>query len=319
MWGRRHAALAAAVLGVVMLVAAPAAPSAGAKHGHRHHHRQKPKLVVGPDNLVAPLTIPANPHPGPVPYCSARKATVKCVQTALHRLRDTEAALGCDHRAVFATTYRVLTRAALNAVQANPHIFTDPTYFYREDALFVDVFIANTKAAMAGKRVSPAWQTANQEAASGDLTAAQDMLLGINAHVQNDMAFVIAALGTQPIKGGLSYQDHEVFNDTLASAYQDVVSEVQRRYDPSVGLTNPNATTLDDYAGLQLVKQWREDVWTHANQLIAAKTPAERAQVTNQIEQNAQNWAVEITTAGAGVPGYRAQRDAYCAAHNPDA
>jgi hypothetical protein len=299
-----------------VLLAALTVSPALAKH---HRHRHMPKLVVGPGNLVAPLTMPAHPHPGPVPHCRARKATVSCVQTALRRLRGVEAAMGCDHRAVFATTYRVLTQAALKAVRANPGIFTDPSYFYREDALFVDVFIANTKAWAAGARVSPAWETANQEAASGDLTAAQDMLLGINAHVQNDMAFVIAALGTQPIKGGLSYHDHEVFNDTLASAYQDVVDAVRRRYDPSLSITNSDATTLDDYAGLQLVKQWREDVWTHANQLIAAKTPAERAQVTAEIEQNAQNWATAISTAGLSDPGYRAYRDAYCATHNPDA
>jgi hypothetical protein len=39
--------------------------------------------------------------------------------------------------------------------------------------------------------------------------------------------------------------------------------------------------------------------------------------VTRDIEQNAATTATEIAT--LQVPGYRAQRNAYCAAHNPDA
>ena len=52
MKGSGKAALAAALLGAVVLAAPPVAGMA-AKHGHRHHH--KPKFVVGPGNLVAPL------------------------------------------------------------------------------------------------------------------------------------------------------------------------------------------------------------------------------------------------------------------------
>ena len=317
MRGRRHAALAAAVLGVVMLAAVPAASTAGPKHGHRHHHH-KPKFVVGPGNLVAPLTIPANPHPGPVPNC--RKPSIKCVESSARRLRNVEAAFGCDHRAVFATTYRILTQVMLKTLRADPHYFDDMKYLFYEDALFADVYIANVRAWIAGKRVAPAWQTLFEVAASGDQNGAQDMLLGINAHVQNDMPFVIAALGTSPaVKGGLTYADHEKENEILAVAYQTVVDEIQRRYDPILAETNSSLTPLDDFAGLELVKQWREDVWTHANQLIAAKTPAERAEVTAQIEQNAENWAVQISSAGFGFPDYRAYRDGYCASHNPDA
>jgi hypothetical protein len=143
------------------------------------------------------------------------------------------------------------------------------------------------------------------------------MLLGINAHVQNDMPFVLAALGTHTRNGLTRKADHDAENEILADAYQEVVSEVERRYDPAVGLTNSTLTPLDDAAGLQLVKQWREEVWTNANRLLAAKTPAEKAQVSKSIEDNAAQWAQGISA--FVTPGYRAQRDAYCATHNPDA
>jgi hypothetical protein len=84
-----------------------------------------------------------------------------------------------------------------------------------------------------------------------------------------------------------------------------------------MALTNPDGVPVDDMVGLALVKKWRDDVWRNANRLLRARTAAQRRQVTRDIEQNAATTATEIAT--LQVPGYRAQRNAYCAAHNPDA
>src|SRR4051794_8075968 len=100
MGARRVPILAMAVLAAA-LAAATVAPGAGAKRKH-------PKFVVGKHNLVAPLVIPASPRPGPVPHC--RRPRLNCVRDTVKRLKQREALLGCDHRAVFATTYRVLTQ-----------------------------------------------------------------------------------------------------------------------------------------------------------------------------------------------------------------
>jgi hypothetical protein len=144
------------------------------------------------------------------------------------------------------------------------------------------------------------------------------MLLGINAHVQNDMPFVIAALNTKTPGGVSRKPDHDRENEVLAAAYQKVVDEVERRYDPAVGATNPDGVPVDDVAGLEVVKQWREEVWRNAGRLIATrKRPAAHAGVVEDIEENAANWAEAI--ASGETPGYRASRDAYCAGHNPDA
>lgn len=304
---RRLPILVAAVLAGALAAAIVLPGGAGA--------RKHPKFVVGKDNLVAPLTMPANPRPGPVPHC--HRLRLQCVRNVVRRLRQREADLGCDHRAVFATTYRVFTEAILKTLKPNPNILQFPRYLYTEDALFADVYIANSRAHDQGRRVSPAWQIAFKTAGEGDVNASQDMLLGINGHVQNDMPFVIAALSTHTRTGVSRKPDHDKFNEMLAGAYQDVVSEVKRRYDPAVELTNSPLTPLDDAAGLQLVKQWREDVWKNANRLLAARTPVEKAEVAKDIEDNAADWAQGI--AAIPQPGYRPQRDAYCATHNPDA
>ena len=61
-----------------------------------------------------------------------------------------------------------------------------------------------------------------------------------------------------------------------------------------------------------MVKGWREGVWRNAERLLAARTDAQRQRVTDSIETNAVSWANLM--AAPQTPGYRAQRDAYCAA-----
>jgi hypothetical protein len=295
---RRRSILAAAVI-----AAALAAGFAGSPVGAEPHY------VVPKGHLVAPLTIPANPHPGPVPGC--RRPGLNCLQTTIRRLHRRETRLGCDHKAVFATTYRVLTQVMLERLSKEPGFFRWPRYLYFEDGLFADVYVANSAAWSHEERVPPAWLIAFEAARDRDLTAAQDMLLGINAHVQNDMPFVLAALGQQTRNGTSRKVDHDAENEILADAYQRVVDTVERRYEPSVGVTNPDGVPADDMAGLEIVKQWREDVWRNAERLVATRNdPAAHAQVVDDIEQNAADWATGI--AADETPGYRAQRDAYC-------
>src|SRR6266545_3268747 len=59
--------------------------------------------------LLPPLPgTPDEPQPGPVPYCETQ--SVGCIDTEIDRLKALRDQLGCDHRAVFATTYLELTR-----------------------------------------------------------------------------------------------------------------------------------------------------------------------------------------------------------------
>jgi hypothetical protein len=95
-----------------------------------------------------------------------------------------------------------------------------------------------------------------------------------------------------------------------------VVDAIKDHYDSLVGYTNSDLTPLDDVAGLELVRGWREVVWRDAERLVNAKTQVERNQVASQIQAYAAGWAQAIAAANLGLPpGYRATRDAYCAGH----
>ncbi len=225
----------------------------------------------------------------------------------LSRLRDR---LGCDHRAVFATTYLMLTKTLKRTLVRQPRFFQYPRYLYTQDALFADVYFDTFRAWSAGEPVAGAWRIAFETAQSGDVNAAQDMLLGINAHVQNDMPFVIAALGVRTRSGATRKVDHDRFNEVLNRAYGPVVHAVARRYDDRMRETNSDATPLDDVGGLEMTRTWREGVWRNAERLLNAQSQVEREQVAQQIEANAAGWAQMIAT--PQTPGDRERRDAYC-------
>ncbi|MEA2397811.1 MAG: hypothetical protein QOK25_1367 [Thermoleophilaceae bacterium] len=262
------------------------------------------------ESYLPALPSPNTPQPHSVPFC--KHSSVKCVDTELRRLKRAQSGFRCDHRGVFATTYLELTKTLRATLRSDRGFFRFPRYLYTEDALFADVYFNTLARFRRGLAVPPAWQIALDTARSGQVNGGQDMLLGINAHVQNDMPFVVAALGLRSKKGETRKGDHDHVNVILDRAYQRVVDQVARRYDPLVATTNASWNPIDDIGGLEMVKGWREQVWRNAERLVNAKSDSERRQVTADIQQNAANWARLM--AAPQTPGYRAQRDAYCAA-----
>ena len=264
--------------------------------------------------LLPPLGSPTQTQPRPVPYC--RQPTMRCIDVEIQRLTRLRDRLGCDHRGVFATTYLVLTRVLKRTLADDPDLFRYPRYLFTEDALFANVYFDTFDAWAAGRPVAGAWRIAFETARSGNVNAAQDMLLGINAHVQNDMPFVLASLGLRTPSGQSRKGDHDAMNEVLNRAYAPVVHAVAKRYDSQVTLTNSSLTPVDDLGGLEMVRSWREGVWRNAERLANARSDAERSQIAQQIEANAAAWARLMST--PEEPGYRAQRDRYCRAQLRD-
>ena len=264
--------------------------------------------------LLPPLGSPTQPQPRPVPYC--RRPTMRCIDVEIQRLTRLRDRLGCDHRGVFATTYLVLTRVLKRTLADDPDLFRYPRYLFTEDALFANVYFDTFDAWAAGRPVAGAWRIAFETARSGNVNAAQDMLLGINAHVQNDMPFVLASLGLRTPSGQSRKGDHDAMNKVLNRAYAPVVHAVAKRYDSQVTLTNSSLTPVDDLGGLEMVRAWREGVWRNAERLANARSDAERLQIARQIEANATAWAQLMSA--PEEPGYRAQRDRYCRAQLDD-
>ena len=256
--------------------------------------------------LLPPFPVASNVQPHDIAHC--KRGRIACVDRTIRRMERLQARLGCDHRGVFATTYLTLSRELRPNIAGDT--FKDRRYLSYQVTEFANYYFRTLGRYARGKPVPEAWRIAMDAATKSDVNAAQDMLLGINAHVQRDMPFVVAELGLVTRKGATRKPDHDVGNKVLNDAYQAVVDEIEKRYDPVLAFTNADGSPADDALGMEMVKGWREGVWRNAERLVNAKSKADYRQVVDSIETNAANWARMISA--VPQPGYRAQRDAYC-------
>jgi hypothetical protein len=263
-------------------------------------------------SLLPPMDVPNTVQPGPVSYC--HKATIGCVDETIARMRTLRRRLGCDHRAIFATTYLLLTEEIRKTVVDEPHFYSDNQWLIYLDVLFAKYYFDTTAKYEGHRAVPDAWGIGFDTAAHGDANAGQDMLLGINAHVQRDMPFVMAGVGLRKPDGSTRKPDHDAANEILRRAYDRIVKTIADQYDPVISTTNSEATPVDNIGGLELVKEWREGVWRNAERLLNAKTADERASISQQIEDDAATWSRAIA-ANDQPAGYRAYRDDYCRTH----
>ncbi len=241
---------------------------------------------------------------------------VECVAKVLKGLQKHSKELihSCDHDAIFATLYTIVTRTYYETVKADPNFFGDNAFVNHEDGVFAAFYIGAYELWQRGeeKWVPGAWRIAFEAAENEELTATGNLIMGINAHVVRDLPFVLAALGLG------SKADHDKVNDILWAAYKPAIKAINDHLDDSVDDGEIDGTELDNRALFRYVTSLREQAWHDATALVNAATPADRALVAAQIEAKAAEQAqgYRLQYAYAPESDARAERDGYCAANS---
>jgi Family of unknown function (DUF5995) len=273
---------------------------------------------VGWTALLPGLSLPYDP--ASPDDCIAGRS--QCVDKTIRQMtsRFDSLASSCDHNAIFSLVYLRVTQAYRQAIDGP--FFDDTSFVNYEDTVFAHYYFAAFDAWSAGQvaQVPLAWRIAFDAAAKHKVSAIGDLLLGVNAHVQRDLPFVLYSIGGLVAPDGTSRKpDFDRVDIILNRVMAPVLAEIARRFDPTIDDTNL-PTTLDDTALFQLLAGWREDAWRDAEALADAPTPEARDLVAAQIENNAANEArlIEASTAYPPLLGGSASRDAYCAVHHDD-
>jgi Family of unknown function (DUF5995) len=243
---------------------------------------------------------------------------VKCIDQVIHQMtkRFQPLASSCDHDAIFALTYLRVTEEYRRTIES-PTFFDDTPFVNHEDVVFARYYFAAHDAWKAGRiaEVPPAWRAAFDAARDRAVSANGNLLLGISAHVQRDLPFVLYSIGLVGPDGSRK-PDHDRVNQILNRVTDDVIAEVARRFDPTIDDSNA-PTALDEFVLFQAIVSWRETAWRHAELLALAPTPDARELVAQTIEGYAASQASGIRLATSYLPllGGRAARDAFCATH----
>ena len=248
--------------------------------------------------------------------CIAGRAT--CVARAIREMerRFAPLAAACSHQAVFSLAYLRTTQTYLATAQT-AGFYEDSSFVNHEDIAFAALYFSAYDDWVAGRleRVPPAWRVALDAAATSRVSGNGDLLLGMNAHVNRDLPFALAAVGLVAPDGSSRKPDHDRINVMLNKVVQPLVAEASARFDPGIERTRTPYGV--GYTGLmQVLLAWRESAWRQAEQLVAAPDAAARERVAAAIEADALANAHAIAAANAYLPPLTssAGRDSHCAA-----
>ena len=250
--------------------------------------------------------------------CTAGR--VHCVDAVIREMRRRfdPLAAACDHDSIFALSYLRTTEEYRRTIEGGT-FFEDTAFVNHEDAVFASYYFEAIDAWEAGRRaqVPPAWAIALEAADKRSMPASGNLSLGINAHVQRDLPFVLASIGLVKPDGSSRKEDHDRVNVFLNRVTDGLIAEIVARFDPTAD-DRDLPTSIDDIGIFQLIPAWRETAWRNAERLATAPNPQARAQVAQEIEAYAASQAEGLRRSTAYLPGVQnsAARDAYCAAHN---
>jgi hypothetical protein len=296
----RRAGLAAALAGLAL--AAPA---------HADHADSNLPWPAA----LPPMDVSAAVQPKPVRNC--RRATLRCVDGLLRRLRKQWAPLDarCDHRALWPFAYIQITKAIRADLRREvPRWFPHRKWFIYVVIDFSNRYFRAYADRYGGhpERVPYSWGVTFDAAEAGDFHAGQDILLASNAHTQYDLPHVYAKLGMRTPSGATRKPNHDGVNEANTRVFDYIEDEYARRYDPTFEWVDMKPSPLDELGTQEMVKGWREGAWRNAERLMNARTPQERSEVERSIVVGANAWADFI--ASGTLPGHRATRDAHCRA-----
>ncbi|MDP8931218.1 MAG: DUF5995 family protein [Actinomycetota bacterium] len=162
-----------------------------------------------------------------------------------------------------------------------------------------------------------AWHIAFDAAAAREATGNGDLLVGINAHINRDLAFVMAASGLIRPDGMSGKPDYDKVNELLLLMTQPLAAELAARFDPDM---EDGEESIADPASFQLIVGWPERAWRNAEDLASAATAEERELIAARIEHDAAaegGLLVESTSYAPPLTTTK-PRDDYCAVHHSD-
>jgi hypothetical protein len=257
--------------------------------------------------------------PGSDNDCAAGRAS--CLTVTLNEQTHILDGTGpvCSHNAIFALAYTRMTQT-YGWTREQAGYYRDVPYMNHMDAVFARYYTNAYYAYQNGNlaAVPQAWKYAFDAARTKSVTGAGDLFLGMNAHINRDLPFVLYASGLVESDGTTSGKaDYDAVEQWLNADTAPLLAEAAQRFDPTIDDTsNP----LVNFLSFQMVSSWRETAWRNAELLASAPTAAARALVAQSIETNANLIAQSLLASFAVTPlsQSNATRDAYCAAHNGD-
>ncbi len=221
-----------------------------------------------------------------------------------------------DRRAVFPDVYGIITRNVKLAIQDRSSIlFLEPAWLSRMAGRFCEKYMRALLRTMEGAWVeSSAWRYAFHYAQSGATLPVQDAILGINAHINYDLAQGVCdnilshGNGQDPRLLARYLHDHNAVNIILEESMPEICDVLIKRYRcyttrwaSSTRLCRACVTS----SVMSVLRQWRTRVWGDAMALLNCQEEETRRQVLGRMDRLSGRMAIVLCT---GNVAYMASR-----------
>jgi hypothetical protein len=210
-------------------------------------------------------------------------ASVQEVADALVVLEDRLVAAN-DKRAVFVTAYRTITLELQRRLAAGG--FEDGAWVSRYLLAFANLYRRALYAyEQPGAEAVPLpWQIAFDAAAHGPALLMQHLMLGINAHINHDLALGLLEVTIDPQRESRR-RDHTAVNEALKTATDPVQERLAQLYTPALTILDEMCGVLDERITNFSFGRARDCAWNAAVRLADCRDDAARTACRRGLEQ----------------------------------
>jgi hypothetical protein len=181
-----------------------------------------------------------------------------------------------DRRAIFLTLYGLVSSAMREQVRRQA--FEDNAWVERYAVAFADLYrVALERYESTQTSLVPtAWRICFDAAKAGNGLVLQDLLLGVNAHVNHDLPLALLRVSIDPDRMS-RYRDHTAVNRVLASVTEPATRRLAELYAPGLETADEVAGQLDEILSAFSLEVARESAWETAVALANARSDQELA------------------------------------------
>lgn len=181
------------------------------------------------------------------------------------RLRDLSAAFHdrADRRVVFLEIYARMTAAVAAGIDRGD--FADAEWVSAYLVEFANLYRQAVYDYEAGNfaEVPEAWRLAFDAAHRGDSLVVQDAALGVNAHINYDLALTLAAVGVGPDRHE-KYADHNAITDIIRDLLDETQDALAERDAPGLETVDDSFGRLDEWLLVFTIDECRDSAWRTA-------------------------------------------------------
>jgi hypothetical protein len=199
-----------------------------------------------------------------------------------------------DRRAIFLRCYALTTDNVLAGIEGGR--FHDPLWMSRLLEHFADYYFASVTSGLDGVSHAPqAWLTAHRLAHEVETAACEALLLGVNAHINNDLPQATCDLLAEewPLPADRLAARHDDFcgiNGVIAETMHTAELEIVEPYDRALAMVDgrlPRVMRAAEWELQRVISGWRSEVWENALALLTAADDRWRELIRERIERSA--------------------------------